>query len=155
MKKRIGFVSNSSSSSFICGVCGEEFSGMDVGLSDANMIECVNKHTVCKEHLKDLTTEDKKKYLLVSDQDREYKNKITLMKSDDEIEEAWDEYMYDGGEYEYPDELCPICQFEIVDVKDTLEYLLKKYKLTDESILKELKNEFGSYKEFKKHIGKK
>jgi hypothetical protein len=42
MKIRSGFVSNSSSSSFVCDVCGENISGMDIGLSDAGMFECMN-----------------------------------------------------------------------------------------------------------------
>ena len=32
MKIRAGFVSNSSSSSFICDVCGDEVSGVDISL---------------------------------------------------------------------------------------------------------------------------
>jgi len=39
MKIRQGFVSNSSSSSFTCDVCGEEVSGYDVCLSEAEMSE--------------------------------------------------------------------------------------------------------------------
>jgi hypothetical protein len=51
MKKRSGFVSNSSSSSFTCDFCGETESGMDFGLDDAGMVECVNGHTLCEDHL--------------------------------------------------------------------------------------------------------
>lgn len=62
MKVRHGFVSNSSSSSFICNVCGSECSGMDMGLQDAEMYECENGHTFCYDHIvKDLpegATED-------------------------------------------------------------------------------------------------
>ena len=42
MKIRNGFVSNSSSSSFICEVCGQDASGYDMSLSDAEMYECIN-----------------------------------------------------------------------------------------------------------------
>ena len=51
MKIRKGFVSNSSSSSFICDVCGNAESGMDFSVSDANMFECENGHTVCVDHM--------------------------------------------------------------------------------------------------------
>lgn len=44
MKSRNGFVSNSSSSSFMCLSCGEIESGMDLCLSDAGMMECVHGH---------------------------------------------------------------------------------------------------------------
>ena len=36
-KYRKDFVTNSSSSSFVCDVCGETASGWDMGLSDAGM----------------------------------------------------------------------------------------------------------------------
>jgi hypothetical protein len=51
MKIRAGFVSNSSSSSFICEVCGEDASGWDLGLEDAEMVNCVNGHTFCEDHV--------------------------------------------------------------------------------------------------------
>ena len=51
MKIRKGFVSNSSSSSFICDVCGSDYSGMDATLEDADMFECENGHTFCTNHL--------------------------------------------------------------------------------------------------------
>lgn len=47
MKKRIGFVSNSSVSSFICDVCGAEIAGQDIGLSDYGWVTCINDHTLC------------------------------------------------------------------------------------------------------------
>jgi len=47
MKIRLGFVSNSSSSSFVCDVCGRAESGMDISLRDFDMIHCVNNHTFC------------------------------------------------------------------------------------------------------------
>ena len=45
MKKRTGFVSNSSTSSFICDVCGTVEAGMDLCLSDFEMSRCENGHT--------------------------------------------------------------------------------------------------------------
>ncbi len=51
MKIRYGFVSNSSSSSFTCDVCGDVESGWDMSLSDADMYECKHYHTICSSHL--------------------------------------------------------------------------------------------------------
>lgn len=51
MKIRNGFVSNSSSSSFICDVCGENVSGYDIGLDDADMYECEKGHVFCENHV--------------------------------------------------------------------------------------------------------
>ena len=50
MKVRIGFVSNSSSESFICDVCGGIHSGWDADPYDFGMVYCVNYHIFCKEH---------------------------------------------------------------------------------------------------------
>jgi len=60
MKLRKGFVSNSSSSSFLCEVCGEDYSGMDAGLDEAEMFECEYGHVVCYDHI--ILGEDEDKY---------------------------------------------------------------------------------------------
>jgi len=44
MKKRLGFVSNSSSSSFICVICGGIEGGFDCGLEEVEMLECAAGH---------------------------------------------------------------------------------------------------------------
>ena len=51
MKIRAGFVSNSSSSSFIWDVCGHDASGWDLGLDDAGMVECRRGHIICDSHV--------------------------------------------------------------------------------------------------------
>lgn len=51
MKVRLGFVTNSSSSSFICEVCGDTSSGWDMCLSESYMSECENGHIVCNCHI--------------------------------------------------------------------------------------------------------
>lgn len=50
MKFRKGFVSNSSSSSFVCEVCGEIESGYDCSLNDFAMAMCEHEHTFHKSH---------------------------------------------------------------------------------------------------------
>jgi len=45
MKIRLGFVSNSSSSSFLCVITGNIEGGYDLSLKDAGMADCVKGHT--------------------------------------------------------------------------------------------------------------
>jgi len=60
MKIRNGFVSNSSSSSFVCDVCGAVESGWDACLSDFDMDRCENDHIFCNGHITDaIYVEDK------------------------------------------------------------------------------------------------
>lgn len=49
MKKRVGFVSNSSSSSFICDVCGTIESGWDACASDFEMSYFTCGHIICDD----------------------------------------------------------------------------------------------------------
>ena len=44
MKVRRGFVSNSSSSSFVCVITGNVESGYDASLSDCGFVECAKGH---------------------------------------------------------------------------------------------------------------
>ena len=50
MKVRHGFVSNSSSSSFVCAVCGAIESGYDLSLSDCEMSRCEHGHEFHNSH---------------------------------------------------------------------------------------------------------
>lgn len=51
MKIRYGFVSNSSSSSYVCEVCGNAESGWDAGAMECNMYTCSeHTHIFCTEH---------------------------------------------------------------------------------------------------------
>lgn len=45
MKIRAGFVSNSSSSSFMCDITGEISEGYDISLTDCEMVMCEHGHT--------------------------------------------------------------------------------------------------------------
>jgi hypothetical protein len=127
MKYRTSFVTNSSSSSFICDVCGNSESGWDMGLSDAGMYECENGHTFCDSHL--VAQPEPKE----TDSDNE----------DDEDED---------DRYEVKAARCPICSFKMLYHKDALKFLMNKFNMNDSKILEEMKQSYATYEEFKKDL---
>jgi len=50
MKTRSGFVSNSSTSSFTCDMCGRNEMEMNRSLSDIDAMTCENGHEFCAKH---------------------------------------------------------------------------------------------------------
>lgn len=126
MKYRTTFVTNSSSSSYICDICSECDCGRDLSIRDTNMIQCKNGHTLCQNHLKNI-------------------NDIDL-----------DQYDEDSGESfrsELPAKYCPICKFEKVASLSIVKYLIKTGKLDD--ITNEIKTAYdNSSKKFENDISK-
>jgi len=133
LKIRKGFVSNSSSSSFICDVCGEAVSGMDMSLDEAEMYECENGHTFCRDH--------------ATDKD-ELEEKLNKLAEDDE--EDTDSY-YDAI-YKIAEKYCPCCTFETVSPYDLTDCLLKKVGMSKEDVAKELRERFADFNTFSDYL---
>jgi hypothetical protein len=161
MKTRKYFVSNSSSSSFVCEICGEERSGMDMCLSDADMVECQNGHTICEEHVlnreekpEPTVEEARTKYKAWCKEENWRKGYLDDLELDDDefmavYEDFINDYESDNG---ISEESCPICQFKISTTGDAASYLLKQLGMTKEQFAEKLKNEFGDYKKFKEYL---
>lgn len=143
MKIRNGFVSNSSSSSFICEISGRERSGYDISLKDAGMIECVNGHTFDEDYATEIpygyddepTEEEVKQFI-------KDKNLPELS------EESFKEFFSGIGEwrYYYPSEWCPICSFKNLTASMAKRILLSEN--TEEQILEQLKSKYGNFRNF-------
>jgi len=123
MKIRQGFVSNSSSSSFTCDVCGHETGGFDVGLRDCDMCRCEEGHEMCNDHV-----------------DRDKEDEIK-----ERLEREWNPDEHDGctfhydGIYYLPIELCPICEGSVI-MENTISALaIAKTGQTREELKAELK----------------
>lgn len=136
MKIRKGFISNSSSTSFICDVCGENVSGMDMGLEEAEMYECENGHTFCRSESigKSIVSEEGKEIIT--------EKNYTLNEDEDENEDA----------YEIPAKHCPCCTFAAVSSYDLINYFLKKAGTDKETVTKELKGKFSNFKDFQAYL---
>jgi hypothetical protein len=157
MKIRSGFVSNSSSSSFTCDVCGDTESGMDCSPRDFDMETCVNGHTFCLSHAEGLsepTPESMKKEMVetinadtyLSESEKKIQLKEVAELEDDEVEDYYEsEGFRDDGVSECN---CPVCMLTTIADSDGYKYLLKKQGLTKKTLLKVVKDEFKTYKAF-------
>jgi hypothetical protein len=171
MKIRHGFVSNSSTSSFSCCLCGEEFTGWDASPSEFDCSTCVNEHIMCNKHLEKLPPPRIKGCHHEFDRD----NNAFCSQCG---EEAWKE----TDEFELDERTCPICRFEDYDPSEMAKYLertrkisrdeafaeikainkrrrvlhddeyvtyvCKKFGLTDDLILAELRSQFGTFDKY-------
>ena len=130
LKIRLGFVSNSSSSSFVCEVCGATESGMDTSASDFGYVECENGHLLCEEELLENAKSLQEVYSETHDEDEDY---------DEKIESFRDDSCY-GGDV-YSEEFCPICQFMVSSKPEIQKYLKKKYNISEDEVFAEIKKQ--------------
>ncbi|MFA7287430.1 MAG: hypothetical protein WC055_00975 [Melioribacteraceae bacterium] len=147
MKSRNYFVSNSSSSSFVCEICSATESGWDASPEDLGFAECVNGHVICDEHLL----------------------------NEDQSENGWGDSCYSESscpicqfkEISYPGIAKYLLETYGIDrdivfekIKEVnkrrkklydheyVEYVFKEKGLNDETMLNDLKNNFGTYSNF-------
>ena len=148
MKIRNDFVTNSSSSSFVCEICGRTESGWDLCLSECEMMECVNGHIFCCSESLELPSKEKMIKMILEnawnkdhyDHDsNDYKDftEEELQEMDDEI--LFEDFCTEDGYYEVPEFVCPICQFIEYSEYDLSTYLLKTYNVSRDEAFEEVK----------------
>lgn len=151
MKFRKDFVTNSSSSSYVCEICGHTESGWDIGLRDCDMVECVNGHVFCCDEALEMPSKEEMIKVIL---ENEYNIKASYnyffgkpsqtVYSEEQLSEMDDdELFYDfynpEGHYEVPECICPICQFIEYSEYDLSAYLLKEYKIPRDEAFAEVK----------------
>ena len=136
MKYRKDFVTNSSSSSYTCEICGATESGWDISLEEAEMVECVNGHTICNDELLEVPRKELIQKLLESGYDKESEEELNNHDDDSLSDIFWS---YCDNRYCAPEEFCPICQFIEYSQYDLAKYLEKKYKVSRESVFEKVK----------------
>jgi hypothetical protein len=127
MKYRKGFVTNSSSSSYTCDVCGVTQSGWDIGMSEADMVECANGHIFCRDHII--------KY-------KQKEEKVDIEEDEEEIED----------DYDVDIKYCPICMFKEWIPEEMVAFLIKEYNLSKKELLKSISKTHGTYNAFKDYL---
>lgn len=147
MKFRKTFVTNSSSSSYVCEICGRTESGWDLGLSECEMMECVNGHVFCCDEALERPSV---KYMIQMIMEnewnkggwdssinnyRDYTYEELLRMNEDELWSFCTESEY----YEVPECVCPICQFIEYSEYDLSAYLLKEYGVSRDEVFAEVK----------------
>ena len=147
MKIRIGFISNSSSTSFTCVVCGETEVGWDGDYGDNNdPIECVNDHRMHIRCLSFDIDEDEPKFQKVVE------DMLLEQKGHKIIHDPNKKYIYENTWDELDDILpesgCPICSFEMIYEPEFLERLLWNIGKSQKEYLERFKQKYATYKEF-------
>ena len=121
---RQGFVSNSSSSSFICMVSGRVEAGMDLGMEDAGMCECENGHVFGEDHLVQVHIDM----------------------------EAWKDKNDEDWRYYTPAEACPICTMQEISPGQVLRYLIKRDNIDVNELKDQIREQFGDFKTLTNYV---
>lgn len=121
-----------------------------MGLSDCEMMECVNGHIFCcDEALPFPSKEEMVKTIMENEwnKKRVYNYRIgytTDIYTEDELLEKDEDtlffYFYNAeGHYNVPESVCPICQFIEYSEYDLSAYLLKEYGISRDEVFAEVK----------------
>ncbi len=167
MKIRSGFVSNSSTSSFVCEISNKIVTNEHCVMG-ADFAKCTCGHQFLGKYLLDptkvkpKTIEDKKELLNYLGESCRFN--LTLEKLfDNAIDELYNNYKKDIKEalsidkkgdrkyfYNAPSFLCPICAFEKFSEKEILSWLLmQKYGSPDIKLaIKDIKKIYKTYEDF-------
>jgi hypothetical protein len=123
MKIRAGFVSNSSSSSYICEVCGDTFEAWDEGISRFHLVQCNQDHLFCECHR--INPNPDGTYIM---------------------------YEEEGEDNQIDSIHCPICQMQEITNDMVLTYLIHKSGMKFNEVKDEMKKSFETFEEFQSYI---
>jgi hypothetical protein len=157
MKKRSGFVSNSSSTSFTCCISEQTLVGHD-GEYDENTAECLTCRSeyMCKyvdvEALSSLSETELTELVENNDLDCAIPlsvNDVQLKFSDKNKNHGY----YGTGHRYVVSKMCPICSLKEVKTNDLINYLLIKMKyVSRKQAVKEIRTVFQDYDKLKNMI---
>lgn len=172
MKIRKGFISNSSSSSFICDICGTMESGYHSSASELGFAELPCGHTICESEVISISDEEFEEFAVenlkkdIEDYQKDLDNetndqekrsiqwslndaKTQLKEVEILIEEGdFDRDNYkDITEFKFVIQQCPICTNKVILAEDLVKYLLNQSGKTRDQIVKEIQKKFTTRQE--------
>lgn len=124
MKFRVGFVSNSSSSSFVCEVCGDISESYDQGISDFGLVQCERDHLFCEAH-------------------------AINPKRDGTFNIRCDE---EAGENRIDSVHCPICQLKHIPDLIALAYAARRLGIDIKTLKQDISEDFENFEQFDDYI---
>lgn len=147
MKTRNGFVSNSSSSSYVCDITGEAFEVQDACFRDAGLAQCEAGHYFQTRFLVPYTPSYPTKEVMlnslceVTDSKRECLRFLEM--NEFELQQAYAKKFLNSRKDDYvrPQE-CPLCTMNKVRDTHLVTYLLKKQGITREQLIAQIREEF-------------
>lgn len=166
MKFRKDFVTNSSSSSYICEICGNNESAWDASLSELGFRDCEHGHIYCESHAMNPTVDEfinnvkayynNDKYMSEEDKANEI-SKVTEILSQYNGSLTIDKISEDVFDFEnnFDEQLscqCPICSMSNITDEDIMAYLLIKDNSTKEDIINEIKLKLFDYDTMRKYL---
>lgn len=144
MKFRTDYVTNSSSSSYTCEICGCTKSGWDAGLAECGMYECENGHIFCTDEALEVDAKKIIKFILENEYNKGENNGVKDLEEEElrslEVDELLEISCEHGGYSGVPECMCPICSFVEYSQTDLGTYLLKKYKIPRDEVFAEVKS---------------
>ncbi len=149
MKIRNGFVSNSSSSSFICDICGESYVIYELDPEIGSV--CENGHNMCSEHLNGQLNRDDDGQILESF--------CPICQFKDFAERQIAKYLektrgVSRSEVFEKVKLINKRRKKLYDA-EYISYVMEKNSLTYDAVLEEVKERFQVYKEYQKFLNSK
>lgn len=148
MRVRNSFVTNSSSTCYVCQVSGERASGMDIDPLDLGVRECFNGHEFMEDYMigGELTIDEKRELLRAYFTKWDYPSYLTELETadDDWVTDTYPDWI---GEHVVPASHCPICQMTHITDRDMLHYLLCHIPINREEVADKMRERYNTIQE--------
>lgn len=158
MKLRTSFVSNSSSSSYVCDITGEAFEVQDSCFRDAGLVQCPNGHVFKEEFILPLKNEFpvREQMLIALDNHTDSKKECDAFRklSLPDLQKKYSDVVMEvGDDYYCKPCQCPLCTLTRVTDSELLEFMFKSLKTTRAAVMGAINEKFDTdHKAFQKYL---